>query len=438
MNRILLQAQTLAVLAPLVLAPGRCSLAVAQQGGETVRFATFNVSLYGEHSGQVAARLQTKTDRQARCLAEIIQRVRPDVLLLNEFDYDETGALLEAFCTNYLAVEQHESGAPTGPAEPIEYLHRFAAPCNTGAPSGFDLNGDGEVGGLEGSDAYAGDCWGYGRYPGQYGMAVLSRHPIDKRAVRTFRNFRWIDLPRATLPDNPETDAPGDWYSAAALAKFPLSSKSHWDVPIEVGERVIHLLASHPTPPTYDGPEDRNGLRNHDEIAFWALYVEGGASAGALVDDAGGRGGLARDASFVIAGDLNSDPHDGDGPEGIRQLLASPRLNLEHPPASEGGREQAERQGGANDRHQGDPALDTCDPADRPGPGNLRIDYVLPSADLAVVDAGVFWPASDDPLFPLTGTYPFPSSDHRLVWVDIAVQARDASAGGTARPAGSP
>jgi hypothetical protein len=44
---------------------------------------------------------------------------------------------------------------------------------------------------------------------------------------------------------------------------------------------------------------------------------------------------------------------------------------------------------------------------------------VLPSRRLKVRDAGVFWPRSDDPLFRLVGTFPFPTSDHRLVWVDV-------------------
>jgi len=33
-----------------------------------------------------------------------------------------------------------------------------------------------------------------------------------------------------------------------------------------MGGQVIHILASHPTPPVFDGVEDRNGRRNHDEI----------------------------------------------------------------------------------------------------------------------------------------------------------------------------
>jgi hypothetical protein len=88
-------------------------------------------------------------------------------------------------------------------------------------------------------------------------------------------------------------------------------------------------------------------------------------------------------------------------------------------PTSEGAVEAATTQAGANATHEGDPALDTADFTDD-APGNIRADYVLPSAGLEVVDAGVFWPLSDDPLASLTGEFPFPSSDHRLVWVDIA------------------
>ncbi len=78
-----------------------------------------------------------------------------------------------------------------------------------------------------------------------------------------------------------------------------------------------------------------------------------------------------------------------------------------------------------NETHVGDSAQDTADFSEPPfGPGNLRADYVLPSKSLPVQDTGVFWPADDDPLNRLTGTGifadPVPSSDHRLVWVDVS------------------
>jgi hypothetical protein len=121
----------------------------------------------------------------------------------------------------------------------------------------------------------------------------------------------------------------------------------------------------------------------------------------------------------VIAGDENSDPFDGDSvPGAAQQLLEHPLINAESPPTSPGGPQQAALQGGANATHEGDPAFDTADFADTT-PGNLRADYVLPSRRMGIEEGQVFWPLNTDPLFPLVGTFPFPSSDHRLVWVDV-------------------
>jgi hypothetical protein len=198
-----------------------------------------------------------------------------------------------------------------------------------------------------------------------------------------------------------------------------LSSKSHWDLPILVRGRTLHLLASHPTPPVFDGPEDRNGTRNFDEIGFWADYITAGKTARYIYDDKGMRGGLRGGAHFVIVGDQNSDPLDGDSVDGaIQQLLDHPRVNTSQTPESLGAVEAAALQGGANTTHLSDPRFDTADFTDS-APGNLRADYVLPSCGLKIIDSAVFWPESDDPLFRLVGTFPFPSSDHRLVWVDL-------------------
>jgi hypothetical protein len=291
------------------------------------------------------------------------------------------------------------------------------APSNTGIPSGFDLDNNGTVGG--GNDAF-----GFGDFPGQFGMAVFSRFPILRHRVRTFQLFLWKDMPGALLPDDPATPAPADWYSPEELAVFRLSSKSHWDLPVLIGGKVVHTLVSHPTPPVFDGPEDRNGRRNFDEIRLWADYVVPSRSR-YLYDDQGGRGGLAPGASFVIMGDQNSDPLDGDSvPGAAQQLLENPRVNTSLTPTSPGGPEQAALQGGANLTHRSDPAFDTADFADVPGPGNLRADYVLPSRDLRMLQARVFWPLSSDPLFRLVGVFPFPTSDHRLVWVDVRVGRR--------------
>ena len=383
-------------------------------GAQTLRVATYNLSLNRNAPGQLVADLTTGTNAQARTVAEIIQRADPDVVLLNEFDFVEGGLAADLFRENYLEV-------PQGGADPVEYPYAFVAPSNTGIASGFDLNNNGVTVTTPLAPGYGDDAFGFGAFEGQFGMAVLSKHPIIEKDVRTFQHFLWKDMPGALLPDDPNTAAPADWYSPQELAVFRLSSKSHWDVPVQVGSATVHVLASHPTPPTFDGAEDRNGRRNHDEIRFWADYVRPGPGSGYIYDDDGDRGGLKPGSSFVILGDQNADPLDGDSvAAAIDQLLDHPRI-VDPLPTSAGAVEAAALQGGANLTHRGDPAYDTADFNDNPAPGNLRADYVLPSRDLRPLDAAVFWPVQADPLSALTGTFPFPSSDHRLVWVDLRV-----------------
>ena len=410
-----LTATAVGVLAAATVGTGAAMAAPPAGAGTTeLRVATYNLSLNRGAPGQLVADLGTTTNAQAKTVAEVIQRVNPDVVLLNEFDFVEGGVAADLFRENYLELSQ-------GGAEPVVYPYAYVAPSNTGIPSGFDLNNNGVIADTVGEPGYGDDAFGFGAFPGQFGMAVLSKYPIDTGAVRTFQRFLWKDMPGALLPDDPNTAAPADWYSADELAVFRLSSKSHWDVPIDVNGRTVHALVSHPTPPTFDGAEDRNGKRNHDEIRFWADYVTPGTTSRYIYDDDGSRGGLKAGESFVILGDQNADPLDGDSvDQAIDQLLDHPRIT-DPQPTSAGAAEASVLQGGANLTHEGDPALDTADFQDNPAPGNLRADYVLPSRDLRVRDAGVFWPMQDDPLSALTGTFPFPSSDHRLVWVDVKV-----------------
>lgn len=396
-----------ALLAVALLVTGLAGLPRLEAKGppEPVRFATFNASLNRNNAGDALRDLSAPGNAQASAVAEIIQRTRPEVLLVNEFDYEPDNALADAFRANFLSIAQHHE------VEPIHYPYVYVAPSNTGIPSGFDLNNDGIVGGPD-------DAFGFGFFPGQYGMAVFSQHPIQFDEIRTFQKFLWKDMPGALLPVDPASGEP--WYSEDELAVLRLSSKSHWDVPISIGGTTVHFLVSHPTPPVFDGPEDRNGRRNHDEIRLWADYVTPGAG-GYIYDDEGGVGGLRPGSKFVIAGDLNSDPFDGDSLPGSAQLLLdNPRINTTVTPSSDGAAEAALLQGDANADHAGKHRYDTADFADG-APGNLRVDYVLPSRELRIADAGVFWPVEADPLSRLTGVFPFPSSDHRLVWVDAFV-----------------
>ena len=371
-------------------------VAVPAKSGD-LRIATFNVYMYrNELNGLQETMLLTDDDPvydvRARNVAEIIQRVNPDVVLLNEFDYDETNTALKLFIENFLNVSQNGVDA-------VDYPYYYAVPSNTGVASGYDFNNDGEISG--GDDAY-----GYGVFEGQYAFAVISKYPILTDQIRTFQNFLWKDMPNAMEVIDEEGNA---FYSEEEMNVFRLSSKNHADIPVVIDDKIVHVLASHPTPPIFDGTEDRNGKRNYDEIRLWNDYVN---NAAYLYDDNGNMGGLTSNERFVIMGDQNADPIEGDGYAGaINQILiANPHINGSYTPVSLG----AVSDGGKPSNTLGD------------GSTKLRLDYVLPSTyGFDVVSGGVFWPADDDAKYYLVRD--INSSDHRMVWMDLDFSGEELS-----------
>ncbi|MGF1552258.1 MAG: endonuclease/exonuclease/phosphatase family protein [Paracoccaceae bacterium] len=364
-----------------------------------IRIAVFNAALNRSGAGVLLADIRER-DPQVMAVAEIVLAARPDVLVVNELDRDGEGAALDAFA-GLLA-----DGAGGRPG--LAYPHRVQPMSNTGRPSGLDGDGDGRVGGPA-------DAWGYGRFPGQYALAVLSRLPLGE--PRTWRLFPWSALPDAARPVLPNGEP---LHDDATWARLRLSSKTHLALPVEPpGGGGFTLVAAHPTPPVFDGAADRNGRRNADEIRLIAAILDG---ADWLVDDEGRTGGLAPGEPFVVAGDLNADPADGEARrEGLSALLDHPRIT-DPRPASRGAIAAAEAQGGANAGHATPAERDTADFRDDPAPGNLRVDYLLPSTGFRVLGAGVVWPAPGTPgagLVGRSGGEPV-SSDHRLVWIDVA------------------
>ena len=126
---------------------------------------------------------------------------------------------------------------------------------------------------------------------------------------------------------------------------MPLATTAQWAVPLaDRGATVVTMAAG---TPVFDGPEDRNGLRNAAELA---LVAE-------LAGEVPGP---------IVLGRANLDPERGQGRrEAIAALLAHPAL-ADPVPASPGG------------------APETVF-WDSVGP--MRVDYVLPSREMAVLDA---------------------------------------------------
>lgn len=341
--------------------------------------------------------------------ARVIQRIRPDILLVNELavDVENLGAdadertNAERFAQDYLAVS-HSGDLPG-----VSY-RSYQPGTNTGESSGFDLDNSGRVETVPQEQApaasdgspppqsaagrlYGNDSWGFGTFPGQYGMAVFVRDGIRivEEEARTFRLFRWSTLPGAEAPVTPEGQP---WYSEEEWSALRLSSKTHAIVPVEVGDgRRISLVISHPTPPAFDGSERRNKLRNRDEIRLIDAILRDEAYA---VDDAGRSGGLPAGTPFIVLGDLNADPDEGssEGDPIGSFLLSNPRVVSGFVPMADSAGVAAF------------PNLDADDTA-RFG---LRIDYVLPSTDFRIVDGAVH--RSADAAV---------ASDHFPVWLEL-------------------
>jgi endonuclease/exonuclease/phosphatase family metal-dependent hydrolase len=311
--------------------------------------------------------LGTRRNPATEAAVAAIAATGADAILLIDIDYDPRLVTLGA-----LADRLAEAGTP--------YPHRFARPPNRGVPTGLDLDGDGRLDEPE-------DAQGFGRFAGQGGMAILSRLPLAEAEARDLSGFLWADLPGARMP-------PGLPAAAAGVLRLP--SSGVWEVPLVLpGGGRLRLLAFHAAPPAFTA---LNRARHGDEIAFLARWLDGGLP---LPPPA---------APFVLMGTANADPADGEGDRAaLSALLAHPALQDPAPRGS----------GGVPDPdHRGDPATDTVAfGRDRGLPGSLRVDYVLPSADLEVTASGVLWPAADDPLAATLAA----ASRHRPVWVDIAL-----------------
>lgn len=332
---------------------------------EDLRIAFWNAGLERGGPGLLLQDLRAGDDPQVAAVVRVVAALDADILILTGLDHDARRAALSE-----LAATLQRAGLP--------YPHLYAPQGNAGVPTGFDADADGRP-------DEAADAQGWGRFPGSGGLAVLSRLPVDESRAQDHSAVLWRDLPGTLIP--PGTD-PG----LAAVQR--LSSHAHVALPVLMGDTTLTLLLWHATPPAFDGPEDRNGRRNHDEAAFWLRLLDGALPF------------PQPQGPFLLAGQANLDPLDGDGrPQALQSLLTHPMLQDPAPRGTHGRTEPA---------HRGDPALDTTLYESL---GGLRLDYILPSADLTVTASGILWPPADDPLAATLAA----ASHHYPVWVDISL-----------------
>ncbi|NVO56778.1 endonuclease/exonuclease/phosphatase family protein [Rhodobacteraceae bacterium B1Z28] len=325
---------------------------------EVVRIASYNTELSRKGPGLLLRDIR-RDDPQVQAVVDVLVATQPDIVALQGIDWD-----MDSLAMIALSEKLRLAG--------LNYPHRFSAQPNSGMETGLDLDGDGRTQG-------PGDAQGWGQFTGQGGLAVLSRYKIHRSDIRDYSTLIWRDLPGAELPTANDDPYPSE--QAQEIQR--LSSTAHWVVPVATPIGRLNLMTFHASPPVFDGLEDRNGLRNRDEIRFWSLLLDGDL-------------GPSPKGQFVIAADANQDPNQGEGhKDAIRGLLADPRLQDPQPKDSTGDTTTVQWK----------------------AVGDLRVDYVLPSADLRIQNAGVFWPDQDAALRDSAQR----ASRHRLVWVDVSV-----------------
>ena len=318
------------------------ALACTSAQAEALRIATFNAELTRKGPGILLRDILRGKDEQVDAFIMLMGDVRPDIIALQGIDYDLRQTTLKALIEALSDAD-------------LSYSHSFTSAPNAGQSSGLDLNGNGTLGDAD-------DAHGFGRYSGMGDMAVLSRFPIDEYAVEDFTPMLWRDLSGHIYPMVDSAPFGGEDVFAA----HRLSSRGHWVVPIQTPDHgVLRLMTFHATPPIYDGDEDRNGRRNHDEVAFWLDYFDYDINP----------------QPFILAGTANIDPKRGSGRrKAIKTLLASPFLQ---------------------NPFDDSPTADFRDSL----PGDLRVDYLMPSTDWKVVANGMVSAPK--------------ASRHSLLWVDV-------------------
>ena len=184
-----------------------------------LRVATFDVNLSAKQQGQLGADLAGGASTEAAQVAKAIQQADADVVLLTGIDADEAAA--RSLNNQYLKHAQDGGRA-------VDYPYVYAGPTNKGTPSGADLDNDQVVGGPA-------DAWGYGEFPGQGAMVLLSKHPIDAQHVQTVTKQRWSQMPGNTMPQS--------GLNGTIAEAMPVMESGLWDVPIKVGGSTVRVIA---------------------------------------------------------------------------------------------------------------------------------------------------------------------------------------------------
>lgn len=354
-------------------------------------------------------KLLASASSQAGAFTQIIALEHPDIVELEEIEFDITGypttgtpGAPRTTMPGTFVLDRGDDHPAAQNARriadrvaAIDPAVTFADAFQTTGNSGFRWTGS-----TNGNDSFY--LRGWGEYPGRFNTVVLSKYPIVADQVRVIHDYPWKQLP-GNLIAQLQTD-----LNTTVPDGFPLFEKSLNIIPVDLGAGgILYLVCHHPTsPPAIFDPIDP--YRNRDELVALDLFVKGQLPG---VDP------LPAGARFLVIGDLNGDPFDGSNmAPGITNLLASSALVPRFPegPGTRGTHPERKTWLSGCGKNDG---TTVADPTTK---SQLQLDYMLPSTTIgAAVDMGMFWPdfRTDRAGFDLSCH----GSDHHLIYGDFDI-----------------
>ena len=357
-----------------------------------VRIAQFNLR---EMS---TAKLLDGADEQAGAAAEVIARFAPDIISINELQFDIEGipSLGSPGAPSSTQPGTFDGGAGNAKrlADRVAAVNAAAAFPHTAITlgnSGFTWAGP-----TLGNPSFV--LRGWGDWPGRFNSAILTKFPIAYDKIRVINEFAWDALPGNSIEKMKTAIGTG------VPAGFPLFEKGIVVVPVEVAPgALLYMVMHHPVAPAF---EAINPYRHFDELQGLKLFLDGKLP---------GVEPLPAGAKFVLIGDLNADPEDGDSLDGgIEPILSHPALNVFFP----SGAGTKGKNGQYNTYLSGCGKDDGSTVDDPTTKFQMQLDYVLPSKTFGAAKVGeVFFPdfQAQKADFQLACK----ASDHRLVYVDV-------------------
>lgn len=318
-----------------------------------IRIVQFNI----QELDSVKIQSEKLTSQQMQSVKFILNQLKPDILSVNEIQYDLPGVPNEKFTSigkniDFFALEIFNN----------QLKNRIYFPANTGENALRNANGEyvrnPDI--LE-RNKYC-DPVNFGMFPAQYSTAALTKFEVI--SVKQFNLIPWKEF-------NPSIDLSLylDERGQPLSNNMPLFDKNFTDVTLLIQGHTVHLLLLHTVPAFgFGNPKTPNFARNRDQLLFlkWYLGHDTGLPVSNLTIER-----LTHQDSFIALGDWNVDITDENESANVLQSLGK----LYHYAINQ-----------YIPTHRGQDLLQDD--------FVKQIDYILLSNDIDIKNSGVFTPSA--------------------------------------------